>query len=362
MCLVGNKSCLLILYIQEMPSRQLKYAPYTLTTAQPFGTAHGVRSETHIVIVQLIDGDFVGLGEASMPPYYPEKQHHMLDFMNRVDVNQLLSYDSLEEALGYVDSIGEGHTASKAAIDIAIHDLRSKQQSVSLNRYLNINRSSEQIHSSITIGLSDIDRMLKEVSRYRMYPILKIKLGQGISDIEIVESIRKHTEQRLWVDANQGWKDLHEAKLICRELQSLGVELIEQPLPTGQLTMVAQLSEQFDMAIIADEDCQDPSDIQRLAGCYDGINIKLMKCGGMRNALDMIRQSRKSGLSIMLGCMTESSIGISAALQLAHLVDYVDLDGNMLIDNDPAIGGHLDEGYLKSIEGNGIQCRLKSGH
>ena len=232
MCLVGNKSCLLILYIQEMPSRQLKYAPYTLTTAQPFGTAHGVRSETHIVIVQLIDGDFVGLGEASMPPYYPEKQHHMLDFMNRVDVNQLLSYDSLEEALGYVDNIGEGHTASKAAIDIAIHDLRSKQQGVSLNRYLNINRSSEQIHSSITIGLSDIDRMLKEVSRYRMYPILKIKLGQGISDIEIVESIRKHTEQRLWVDANQGWKDLHEAKLICRELQSLGVELIEQRLPT----------------------------------------------------------------------------------------------------------------------------------
>ena len=145
-------------------------------------------------------------------------------------------------------------------------------------------------------------------------------------------------------------------------INGMGVQLIEQPFPTGELTMVAQLSEQFDMAIIADEDCQDPSDIQRLAGCYDGINIKLMKCGGMHNALDMIRQSRKSGLSIMLGCMTESSIGISAAHLLAHLVDYVDLDGNMLIDNDPAIGGHLDEGYLKSIGGNGIQCRLKSGH
>lgn len=360
MCLVGNNSCLLILYFQEMPNRQLKYEPYTLTTAQPFWTAHGARSETHIVIIQLIDGDLVGLGEAAMPPYYREKQHHMLDFMSKVDADQLLSYDTIGEALHYVDRIAEGHTASKAAIDIALHDLRSKQQGVSLSRYLNIDQLSVLIPSSITIGLSDVDRMLKEVNRFRAYPILKIKLGRGLSDVDIVRSIRKHTDQRLWIDANQGWKDLREAKLICSELQFLGVELIEQPFPTGQLALVRELYEQFDMTIIADEDCQDSSDIQQLAGCYNGINIKLMKCGGIRNALDMIKQSRKSELSAMLGCMTESSIGISAAYQLAHLVDYVDLDGNMLIDNDPAIGGHLDGGYLKSVGEKGIQCRLKT--
>ena len=343
-----------------MSSRQLIYTPYTLTTTQPFGTAHGSRSETHIVLVQLIDGDYRGIGEASMPPYYPEKQHHMLDFMSRVNVDPLLDYETIGEALDYVDSIALGHTASKAAIDIALHDLRSKQRGISLEQFLNIQRHTEQhIQSSITIGLSNIDRMLNEVNRFRSYPILKIKLGQGGSDINIIRSIRKHTDQRLWIDANQGWKSLDEAMIICNELQSLGVELIEQPFPIGQLSLVHQLSQQYDMAIIADEDCQDVSDIQQLAGCYDGINTKLMKCGGIRNAVEMIAQSRRSGLSVMLGCMTESSVGISAAYQLAHMVDYVDLDGNMLINNDPAKGVYLDEGVLKNHNGIGIQCLLK---
>lgn len=342
-----------------MSTRQIRYTAYTLATAQPFGTAHGTRSETHIVLVQLIDGDFTGIGEASMPPYYPEKQHHMLDFMSTVDADLLLGYDTIDAALEYVDRIALGHSASKAAIDIALHDLRSKQRGVSLDNYINIKRHTEPIQSSITIGLSNIDRMIDEVNGYRSYPILKIKLGQGLSDIEIIRSIRKHTDQRLWVDANQGWNNLDEAIIICSELQSMGVELIEQPFLIGQLSLVRQLSEQFDMSIIADEDCQDVSDIQQLAGCYNGINIKLMKCGGIRNALDMIAQSRRWGLSIMLGCMTESSVGISAAYQLAPMVDYVDLDGNMLINNDPAVGAYLDEGYLKNHGGLGIQCLLK---
>jgi len=341
-----------------MPNRQLLYAPYQLTSALPFGTAHGTRSHTDIVIVQLIDGDFIGLGEASMPPYYPEKQHHMLEFMSKVDVDKLLSFDSLMEALEYVNSIAPGHTASKAAIDIALHDLRSKQAGMSLHVYLNMNRSPGSIKSSITIGLSNIERMLNEVSRYSNYPILKIKLGRGKADIDILTEIRKHTDQRLWIDANQGWKTLSDAKMICRELQSLGVELIEQPFPIGRLDEVHQLLDQFTMDIIADEECLTIGDIARLSNCYDGINIKLMKCGGIQKAREMIEQARNMNLSVMLGCMTESSIGISAAYQLAHLVDYVDLDGNMLIDNDPAQGAYIVSGYLKDPSGLGIQCQL----
>jgi L-alanine-DL-glutamate epimerase-like enolase superfamily enzyme len=343
-----------------MLRRQLIYAPYTLTTAKPFGTAHGSRSETHILLVELIEGNTVGIGEASMPPYYPEKQHHMLDFMNRIHVDQLLDYNTINSALDYINSLAPGHTASKAAIDIALHDLRAKQYGLSLDAYLKINRDEKVIQSSITIGLSDIDRMLDEVTRYSSYPILKIKLGQGRSDINIIKSIREHTQQRLWIDANQGWRTLEEALIISKELQILGVEVIEQPFPVGRLDLTKFLSEQVDIAIIADEDCQCVDDIQRLASSYDGINIKIMKCGGIRDAVRMIEQARLNGLSVMLGCMTESSVGISAAYQLAHLVDYVDLDGNMLINNDPAIGVYLDEGSLNSYGGMGIQCRLKA--
>ncbi len=336
-----------------MSRSELRFEPYSLTTDEPFGTAHGQRSHTDIVLVELLSDELIGLGEASMPPYYEETQSDMIWFLSQVDAAQLLSYPSIDEAMVYLDSIAIGYTASKAALDIALHDLKAKQQNQSVRDFLGLNEPT-RVESSITISLGDMDRMLREVEEYHEYPILKIKLGIGLSDIDIIRQIRDHSEQRIWIDANQGWNSLTDAIKICQALQALGVELIEQPFKIRAYDMVKALTESIEIPIVADEDCQRLSDIDDLIDCYDAINIKMMKCTGLNEALKMIAKALDHNLQIMLGCMTESSIGISAAAQIAHLVDWADIDGNMLINNDPAIGASLNNGTLIVPEAAGI--------
>ncbi len=338
-----------------MTHSQLIFEPYSLTTDEPFGTAHGQRSHTDIVLLRLEYDGVIGLGEASMPPYYDESQSDMKWFLSHVDVDELLSYQSIDEAMRYLYSIADGYTASKAALDMALHDLRAKQSGQSVMKYLGL-PDPTPVASSITISLSDMDRMLREVEEYRDYPILKIKLGKGLSDIDIIKSIRKYSDQKIWIDANQGWGNIEEAIQISQALESMGVELIEQPFKIGSYDMVKSLTESVNIPIVADEDCQRLSDIDQLIACYDAINIKLMKCTGLNEALKMITKARNNKLKVMLGCMTESSIGISAAAQIAHLVDWADVDGNMLINNDPAKGASLINGILQVPAAHGMGC------
>lgn len=192
--------------------------------------------------------------------------------------------------------------------------------------------------------------------RNRPWPVYKIKLGYE-NDVEIIEAIREATESVIRIDANGGW-DLDESKEKIERLAELNVELIEQPMPPDKKEEMTYLLSTSSLPLIADESCQGLSDIEMCAGQFHGINIKLMKCGGITPARQMIDLARKHGLKIMIGCMTESSIGISAAAQLVPFVDYVDLDGTMLIKDDIATGVLLRDGHMNYPDLPGLGCTL----
>ncbi len=199
--------------------------------------------------------------------------------------------------------------------------------------------------TSFSIGIDTPEVVRQKVQEAADFPILKVKVGRD-NDEEILAAVRQVTDCPLRVDANEGWRDKEVALEKIRWLQSVGVELIEQPLPANMLGETAWLRRQVDIPIIADEAVKRAEDIPKLAGAYDGINIKLMKAGGIQEALRMIHVARALGMKVMLGCMIASSVAISAAAQLSPLVDYADLDGHLLIANDPFTGVKVPAGKL----------------
>jgi len=244
-----------------------------------------------------------------------------------------------------------GSAAARAAVDVAFHDLAGKKLGVPLHRMLGLSPKKTPL-TSFTIGIDSLDVVRKKTREAAEYPVLKVKLGAG-NDIEIVRTIREETDALIRVDANAGWT-LDEALRIVPQLAELGVELVEQPLPAGDFHCLRSLRSQVDLPIFADESVITSTDVPRLAGCIDGVNIKLMKTGGIREAVRLIHTARAYGMMVMLGCMIETSVAISAAAQLSPLVDFADLDGNLLISNDPYTGVRVDQGRLVLPEAPGI--------
>ncbi len=231
-----------------------------------------------------------------------------------------------------------------AALDMAVLDWVGRRLNVPLYRLLGLDPAKAAI-TSFSIGIDTPEVVRQKVREAADFPVLKIKVGRD-NDAEILAAVRQVTDRPLRVDANEGWRDKDVALDKIRWLQSLGVELIEQPMPAEMIEETAWLSRQVDIPIIADEAVKHAADIPRLAGAYDGINIKLMKAGGVQEAIQMIHVARALGLKVMLGCMIESSVAISAAAHLSPLVDYADLDGNLLIANDPFSGATVEHGRL----------------
>ncbi len=372
--------------------KEFLFKKYSLELKEPFGTAHGTRTHTDGMIIRLGSGGLSGYGECFIPPYYPENQTSMAAFFDQVGAGKLLELNHLDKALDYIDSIDSGNHGAKAALDIALHDLYGKQLGVSVREmfagegkgtgeeeaYWTIGDSKyptksfpvpqhgtrtpkpgkrnpqlSVVPTSFTIGIDTVETMVRKAKEASQFKTLKIKLS-GKNDIEAVSAIREITDQELFVDANQAWTDVEESVMIAHELVELGVGLIEQPFPKGEWQKAGELRMNCEVPVVADEDVQRPSDIGKLAPFYDGVNIKLMKCGGIREGFRMIREARHHGLKILLGCMTESSIGISAAAQLAHLADWCDLDGNLLIKNDTRTGVETIAGELRSSDTPGI--------
>ena len=238
----------------------------------------------------------------------------------------------------------EGEYAAKSAIDIALMDWVTGKLGVPLYRYLGLDpRDTPLTTFSIGIGTPEITR--QKVLEAEPYPILKIKVGLA-TDEETMAAVRSVTQKPLRVDANEGWKDKEEAARKINWLESQGVEFIEQPMPAEMLEETRWVRGKVHIPIIADEACLHPTDIPKLAEAYDGINVKLMKCGGVQEALRMIQLAKSLGMKTMLGCMIESSVGVTAAAHLSPLVDYADLDGNLLIANDPYRGVTVEKGKL----------------
>jgi len=343
-----------------MASSFLRFSPYRLELSSPFGTAHGVRSHTDIMIVAIGHQSVVGYGEAAMPPYYSENQESMAAFFNRLSIQKIMELGSPEEVHDYLIGISTEDSAARAAIDIAYHDWLGKLTAEPIVNLSGVN-SNQDILSSYTIGASDEQEMMRKVRQVLSYPILKIKLN-GTDDIKILKSIRQIYKGDIWIDANQAWDTIEYATQAAKEMEALKISMIEQPFKIGNLELVKQLSTSTHIPIIADEDCQNLESVDALADAYDGINIKLMKCSGIYEAMRMIEKARSLDLNVMLGCMTETSIGISAAAQLAPLVDWCDLDGNLLIDNDVCDGAKMVNGIInldKTIPGIGLSKTIQ---
>ena len=339
-------------YIDKKNRMKLSFKPYTLELKHVFTIATSSRKTTPVMLTQIEYDGIIGYGEASMPPYLGESQETAGKFLSKVDLSQFNDPFQIESILEYVDGIEEKNSAAKASVDIALHDLVGKLIG---KPWFNIWGYSKNTtpYTSFTIGI-DTDEVVKQkVKEAEIYKILKIKLGRD-NDKDMINTIRSVTDKPIIVDVNQGWKDKNFALDMINWLVEKNVKLVEQPMPKTQIDDMAWLTEHSPLPTFADEALQRIPDVVKAHGVYSGINIKLMKCTGMREAHKMLNLANSLGMQVMLGCMTETSCAISAASQLAPMVEWADLDGNLLISNDPFIGTKVVDGKIVLSDESGI--------
>ncbi len=331
---------------------QLSFKPYELELTHVFTLAGSSRRTTPVMLTQIHYEGFVGYGEASMPPYLGESHQTAEAFLKKVDLTQFDDPFQLEDIIEYIDSIAPGNYAAKAGVDIALHDLVGKLLNQPWYRIWGLNPEKVP-DTSFTIGIDTPEVVKMKTREAAPYNILKIKLGHD-TDREMVRAIREVTDKPLCVDVNQGWKDKEKALDMIYWLEEQGVVFVEQPMPVDAVDDMAWLTGNSPLPTIADEALQGPADIKRLYGVYDGINIKLMKCGGMRAAHKMANSAIGMGMEVMLGCMTETSCAVTAMAHLGHLARWADLDGNLLINNDVFEGVKVKDGKIIHTDRPGI--------
>lgn len=333
----------------------LEFEPYPLELKHVFTVATYSRTSTPDVQVRVTYEGLVGYGEASMPPYLGETTESVCAFLRKVDLSRFSDPYPLEEILAYVDGIEPGNNAAKAAVDIALHDLVGKLLGAPWWKIWGLDKTKAP-STTFTIGIDTAEQMkLKTREVDGQFNMLKIKVGLP-GDKEHIRAVREVTSLPLAVDANQGWKDRAYALDMVCWLKEQGVVLVEQPLPKEQLDDLAWLTERSPLPIFADESVKRLADIPRIAGAFHGINIKLMKSTGLREAWKMLNLAKALGLQVMVGCMTETSCAVSAAAQLSPAADYADLDGNLLIANDRFRGMTVEGGriVLNDLPGLGL--------
>ena len=332
----------------------LSYKPYELTLRHAFNLAKSSRTTTPDVLVQLEYDGIVGYGEASMPPYLGESIKSVCEFLSKVDLSQFSDPFRMEEILEYVDNIAPDNRAAKASIDIALHDLLGKIMGQPWYKIWGLSPEKAP-NTSFTIGIDTAEVVRQKVDEAAPYKVLKVKMGLD-NDKELVEIIRSKTDRPICVDANQGWTNKEKALEMCEWLAERNCLFVEQPFPKEMVDETLWLRERSPLPLIADEFLQRLSDVARAREAYDGINIKLMKSTGMHEAYKMAVLARGFGMRVMLGCMTETSCAISAAAQLAPMVDWADLDGNLLISNDCFDGMKIVDGKVTLTDKPGIGC------
>ena len=337
----------------------LRFKPYELKLKHSFNLAKSSRTTTPDVQVELEYDGIIGYGEASMPPYLGESVESVTKFLSSLDLAQFTDPFRIDDILSYVDGVAPANRAAKASIDIALHDLLGKIMGQPWYKIWGL--SPEKIHpTSYTISNGTPEEVQEKIKESERFRVLKVKMGVP-GDKELVETIRKATDRPLCVDANQGWKSKEEALEMCHWLKERGCIFVEQPLDKEWMDETAWLRERSPLPIIADEAFQRLPDILRFQGVYDGINIKLMKSTGLHEAYKMAILARSLGMKVMLGCMTETSCGIAAAAQLSPMVDWTDLDGNVLIANDRFEGLIFEDGKVIPADRSGLGVSLIKG-
>lgn len=317
----------------------------------PFRIARSVQYTSPNVIVQISHEGYTGYGEASPAEYYGESPATVMACMSQFAEELGDDPFAIEDVLARLDDIIGLNPSAKAAIDMALYDLMGKMLGVPVYKLFGLN-PTKAAHTSFTIGIDTPENMAKKALLAQDYPILKIKVGTK-RDLDIIRAIRDVSQATIRVDANTGWTPKEAIKNI-NALAPYNIEFVEQPVLAHDLDGLRLIRENVPIPIIADESCVTVDDIPRVARCVDGINIKLMKCGGLRHALKMIHVARAHNLQVMIGCMIESSLAITAAAHLTPLVDYADLDGNLLVDNDPYTGVTVEQGKLMLPDAPGL--------
>lgn len=330
----------------------LSFKPYNLLLNHAFTLAGSSRTSTPVMLTEISYEGITGYGEASMPPYLGESHQSAAKFLSSVNLKQFSDPFQFENILTYVDNIAPGNCAAKASIDIALHDLVGKLMEQPWYKIWGFDPEKSP-NTSFTIGIDTEEVVKQKVKEASPYKILKVKLGRE-NDKEMIETIRKETDVPLCVDVNQGWSDKNKALEMIYWLKEKGIVFVEQPMPKESVDDIAWLSQQSPLPIIADEALQRLSDIKKMHGVYSGINIKLMKCTGMREAHKMLTLARALDMKVMIGCMTETSCAISAAAQLSPMADWCDLDGNLLINNDIFDGMKVINGKVTLFDKPGI--------
>jgi L-Ala-D/L-Glu epimerase len=328
-----------------------------LRTKHPFVIARGGQSDHRTVWVRLTDSKGLeGWGEAAPSKFYGETADSVLAALQVYGAMLPEDPFMLEEAERAWEAKLRGNAAARAALSSALHDLVGKRLGIPLYRMWGLDPCTAP-QSTFTIGLDAPDRITAKVREAEEFPILKVKLGTN-RDLEILRAIREATDKELRVDANCGWTVKRTLRMLP-VLDEYGVTVLEQPLQPHDHEGLAAITAQADIPVIADESCLTAVDIPPLVGKVDGINIKLAKCGGLREALRMIAVARAHGLMVMVGCMIETSLGITAAAHITPLVDIVDLDGAALLADDPFVGTRIDGGQvtLPSEPGLGVRRR-----
>jgi len=336
---------------------KLRFRPYELQLRHVFTIANNSRTTTPVMLTEVEFDGITGYGEASMPPYLGESHKTATSFLSKVDLSSFNDPFELEDIVHYIDSLAAGNYAAKASVDIALHDLIGKILGQPWHKLWGLN-ALKTPNTSFTIGMDTPGVVKEKVREADVYKILKVKLGRD-NDKEMIQTIRSVTDKPICVDVNQGWKDKHMALDMIHWLATQGVVFVEQPMSRLAVDDMAWLTENSPLPTMADEAVQTVSDLLAVHKVYSGINIKLMKCGGMRNAHKMADMAKIMGMKVMIGCMTETSCAVSAAAQLSPLADWADLDGNLLISNDLYQGVRVVEGKVTLSQLPGIGIRQK---
>ncbi len=335
----------------EGTSLKLKAETITVHTERAFTIARSSSDAFERVVLEIEDGGTTGRGEAAPTARYGQDAE---------GVQAALEAVTLEDPWDIEGSLNANATlpsSALAALDAALHDLAAKRLGVPVYRLLGLSRPAPV--TAYTLGIADLETTLEVARNYSGLPVFKMKVG-GMEDIETVRAVAEASEAEIWVDANEAF-GLDDAPEVTRTLKEIGVAMIEQPVPAsaGPEALRRWTEEARPVPVIADESSVTARDVPNLSGCVSGVNVKLAKCGGIRRALELIHTARAHRMMVMLGCMVETSLGIAAAAQVSGLVDFVDLDGPLLLADDPYSGIGFEKGRVLLSEKPGLGVEPK---
>lgn len=341
--------------------RVLKFSfrPYKLQTKHKFTISGYTRTAQTSILTEISYDGVTGYGEAPMPPYMEgQTPDTAMAFMKKINLSQFGNPFEIDDILTYVEGVNAGNTCAKAGIDIALHDLAGKLIGRPLYQIWGYTRTKTP-DTTVTIGIDSEEMVRQKTEEAAPFKLIKVKLGMDeATDKMLITTVRKVTDKPITIDANQGWIDKHYALDMIYWLKERGIVFIEQPLPKHNLDAMAWVTEKSQLPTIADESCQRLTDIPGLRGVFSGINIKLLKCTGLREANRMISMAEAFGMKLMIGSTLETSCCISAAAQLTPKMNYADLDGNFLISNDCFSGMKIVDGKITLNDEPGIGIKM----